>query len=917
MHMILCQGPIDFIKKIFVDDDTAWEGSLAGGRISIDEPDLFGGESSEGGIVGDVDIEFGGDEQGKNDYLQAKLNSTSSTSSSNGTSLTGSLLVSTSTDEEELADIPAFRGVVGAVLRQVYLGMNPYLKTWSFLLQRIYTSSHGAEQWYRRKAGIPENPSLYDAFSIDWKLYSSSLSSNNSYYVDTSASSSTSQTITVETGDGETHDVVLNVTGLVELKTYTGSEVVAGTIVKGGTPGADVNYNIYKLTISEPAATYYFNNGTSETTLTEISETITVSVADGATVTLSYNVVDGKMIDEYQYLSIEAVVEDAEDMNPAHIIRECLTDREWGMGYSSSDVDDDSFTSCADTLFSEGMKISILWNKESSIEDFVNEIKRHINAELYVDRTTGKFVLKLIRDDYNEDDLITLNESNITKITNYNRVDQSEATNSVVVNFWDRETLDTASVTADDLALVQLYGIINSTTVEYPGFTNATLASRVAARDLRSLSAPLLSCTIEANREASSLNLGDVFKFEWPDYHDGYVVMRVAEISFGDGKANKVKITATEDVFSLPVTALVGTEASGFTAVGGSPVAASHRIAFEAPYYELVSYFGQTTTDSNLTSNPDLGYLKVAAARPNNGINAEVLTDSGSGYADATALDFCPAIMLAADISKTQTEITFSSYSDIDLVSVGELFQIGDEICVVNSIDETTGEASVGRGCLDTVPQEHAQGDIGYFWQTYSADDTTEYVSSEEINVKILTKSTGGTLSIDDAPVDSVTLNSRAIRPYPPGNFKVNGEYFPGYIDSTTISLIWSHRDRLQQTSGDYYDFTEASIGPENGTTYVVEVDTLDSNGDVLTANWISEDVGLVDSYSINLAENTPDSDVNSLAIRLYSKRASYLSMQCQSLQLINPVSVALIADEYTGLPIMDIDGNYIGGVTV
>ena len=72
MHMILCQGPIDFIKKIFVDDDTAWEGSLAGGRISIDEPDLFGGESSEGGIVGDVDIEFGGDEQGKNDYLQAK-----------------------------------------------------------------------------------------------------------------------------------------------------------------------------------------------------------------------------------------------------------------------------------------------------------------------------------------------------------------------------------------------------------------------------------------------------------------------------------------------------------------------------------------------------------------------------------------------------------------------------------------------------------------------------------------------------------------------------------------------------------------------------------------------------------------------------------------------------------------------------
>ena len=87
---------------------------------------------------------------------------------------------------------------------------------------------------------------------------------------------------------------------------------------------------------------------------------------------------------------------DYSDMNPAHIIRECLTDTNWGMGYPESDIDDVSFTAAADKLYSESMGISMLWSQQTSIEDFVEEIIRHIDAALYVDRTTGKFVLKPI-----------------------------------------------------------------------------------------------------------------------------------------------------------------------------------------------------------------------------------------------------------------------------------------------------------------------------------------------------------------------------------------------------------------------------------------------------------------------------------------------------------------------------------------
>src|SRR6185369_9339410 len=234
-----------------------------------------------------------------------------------------------------------------------------------------------------------------------------------------------------------------------------------------------------------------------------------------------------------------------------------LTNQDWGMGYQAADMDDDSFTAAADALYAENMGISILWDKQIPIEDFVSEIVRHINAAIYVDRSSGKFVLKLIRDDYDEGSLITLNESNIEKVESYTKSAFGELVNSITVNYWDSKTGKTASVTAEDPALIQLQGSVIGTTLQYPGFTNHTIAARVAMRNLQALSAPLLSCTIFANRDAKVLNIGDVFKFEWPDYHDSCIIMRVSGMAIGDGRNNTIRLTCMQDVFSLPQTAVV------------------------------------------------------------------------------------------------------------------------------------------------------------------------------------------------------------------------------------------------------------------------------------------------------------------------------------------------------------------------
>lgn len=122
MHMILCHGPVDKLSKIVAGDREAWSGSVTSNTsLNINKPELFGGEQKEGGIVGTVDIMMGAADQTPNSYLVSQL---------------GSIM-------------PAFRGVVSAVLRKVYIcAMSPYPKPWAFLITR------NPKAWYPAKAVI-------------------------------------------------------------------------------------------------------------------------------------------------------------------------------------------------------------------------------------------------------------------------------------------------------------------------------------------------------------------------------------------------------------------------------------------------------------------------------------------------------------------------------------------------------------------------------------------------------------------------------------------------------------------------------------------------------------------------------------------------------------------------------------------
>lgn len=110
MQLALCVGPIDEVVDILVGDKSLGVNALysAGGTVvTVNKPDLFGGEESEGGISGQVAIYFGSSTQTGDSYLTAKWG----------------------------AEAPGFRGICQLVLRQVYVGTTRYPKYWAPVLR--------------------------------------------------------------------------------------------------------------------------------------------------------------------------------------------------------------------------------------------------------------------------------------------------------------------------------------------------------------------------------------------------------------------------------------------------------------------------------------------------------------------------------------------------------------------------------------------------------------------------------------------------------------------------------------------------------------------------------------------------------------------------------------------------------------
>ena len=521
--------------------------------------------------------------------------------------------------------------------------------------------------------------------------------------------------------------------------------------------------------------------------------------------------------------------------NAAHMIRECLTNNDWGMGIDVSELTDTAFRDFADTIYDEGLGLSMLLVNQGEIDKFIQEILKHVQGVIYTDKETGKYVIKLIRKDYVISGLLILNESNIVSVESYDKPSPGELLDEVIIKYRPRGLPKDAAAAFQNLASVESQNGIISKTVSYPGIDKHSNAAKIAAREMRQQSAQLSKVKLIANREAYSLNIGDVFRFSWDEFGISLIIMRIVKINYGQLDSPNIIIDAVEDVFALSKATYLEPVDTSWVDPLQDPSALLYNRIEEMNWWDIINTFDPANT-ALIEAEPTASFITYLGIQNEVGPGFELWTRVGTilepeydSYAE-----YVPDAFLVNDLNYTDnTSISISNLDTIEVqvIRIGQYAIIDDEYIRIDDIDEVANTIDIGRGCLDTIPAEHSAGTRIWFAEENMARSYTDYAIGITVRAQALVETGLGRLGLDPINEDTILVDGRQNKPYIPGRFFLNGVNFPEAIPGEELLVItWAHRDRLQQTvTVIAHDFV--SIGPEAGTTY--EINLYDEN-DVL-----------------------------------------------------------------------------------
>jgi hypothetical protein len=522
------------------------------------------------------------------------------------------------------------------------------------------------------------------------------------------------------------------------------------------------------------------------------------------------------------------------DANPAHIIRESLTNTNWGMGAAESSLDDDSFRAAALTLYNEVFGLTMVWSQQTAIESFVGEVLDHIEAQLFLHPRTGLLTLKLIRGDYDVEDLPTISPANAT-LTNFQRKSWGETVNELIVSYTEHESGKAETVAAHDLASISIQGLVSDTR-NYYGVRRRALAAKLANRDLRVASAPLAACDAELDRTQWDLVPGDVVKLDWPEYGINQIVMRVGPVDYGAPGNSKIKVSLAEDVFGLDAGDFTEPPDSEWEDPAEEPTSIDYYEVLSLPYWSVVQVVGSGAATAAVYPESAAGVLAAQGGADTSQYELETLvTDaSGAGGYQRVATRSTLARMELADAldAEASTVLTVAGQTQGALPETGGFAFIGAggdeavELALVTAFNGETMAVSLDRGVLDTVPRAWpALTPVWFLNADQPWHDPTERAAGETASYRIRPRTSLGLLPRADAPVIEFEVGERPYLPSRPADVKVEGVGF-GIVDCTAaapVNVTVSERNRLTEDS-QVLGWDDATVTPESGQTWKVEL---------------------------------------------------------------------------------------------
>ena len=262
--------------------------------------------------------------------------------------------------------------------------------------------------------------------------------------------------------------------------------------------------------------------------------------------------------------------------NPVHVIRECLLNKEWGRGklISEDDLDDKvvgevkgSFVIAAEQVHAEKLGVGYLWDKQSTLDEVINDMLEHIDGVLY--ESDGKLYLKLVgepqerTEHYRTPVAITaaeltaartpdgtpkLTTANVISVTSLVVPREDELVNRIVLQYTPHYGRQPVSIHRENDDRIAKYGL-KSKTVSYKGIIDKVSAGKVAQRDLIEEESGLISCNINMLPEdADAFNPNDIVSLEWPELNIREGIFRIIKIRYGDSRSNRTTLSVIQAV---------------------------------------------------------------------------------------------------------------------------------------------------------------------------------------------------------------------------------------------------------------------------------------------------------------------------------------------------------------------------------
>lgn len=570
-----------------------------------------------------------------------------------------------------------------------------------------------------------------------------------------------------------------------------------------------------------------------------------------------------------------------DDMNPIEAIYQVMTDKWRGLGVDPALVDLLNFQDAATTLYNEGNGVSILVTAASTGKNIIAEILRQIDAIMYQDPESGKFMIKLIRFDYNPDLLSVYDEDDVIQIRNFTKTSWEDVVAQVKVSFSNRDKESTSVAISMDQATAGMIGRLKTSTLSFPFCYDPDTANAIASRERAATSVPLFRATIEMNRNGYALRPGDVFKLDWPEYGLSGAVFRVQKHDLGALLDNKIVLECLQDSFAQSTVVFSAPATSGWTAPTTDPVAITTYSVADMPrflqkklefpisdgYGSIVSLPvkpSATSSSFDLLAGIVSGTLDIREPQE---VEYPVTATLQSSYAASAGLTGADATGFTVDNILGTFEVPVAG----DLVTGDAgLFYMNGEWMSYSGVSGSGGTRTltgIRRGLFGTTPLTHGAG--SRLWVI-----TPEILGSGQLGDDLLENATVyyklldrvGPRAFDEAAATqhSYVMQDVADRPARPRNVQIGGSRSVNVNTAVARACTWVASNR-EATTVTYEQ--DAAQTPDQTETYDLEVYF---NG-VLQAGLSS--TGVASGFNIPFNTLTGPLTVANAEVRIKSRR--------------------------------------------